>query len=94
MYALPGLGFKVLDMFMPCTISRQIYAKVFMRICLINLLVVHKDRWMVWFIYFSGKINNSNLEEFKVTSHIEAHISILERSAFNLVSESRGSTTM
>ena len=67
--------------------------KCFMRINFINLLIVHINRWMVWFIYFLEKINDSDLEGLKVTSHLDAHISIFERSAFNFIAEARGSST-
>ena len=61
----------------------------------IILLIVYVNRWMIWFICccFLEKIIDLNLEGLKVTSHIDAHISILERSIFNLMAESRGSST-
>ena len=58
-----------------------------MRVYFINMFIVHINRWMVWFIYFPEKINDSDLEGLKVTRHMEAHISILERSALNLMAE-------
>ena len=58
---------------------------MFVRGNFINLLIVHINRWMVWVIYFSGEFNASDLEGLKVTSHIDANISILEMSIFSLM---------
>ena len=55
MYSLPGLDFNVFNMIMPCTISRQIYALVFVRGIVINLLIVHINRWMMWIVNLSGE---------------------------------------
>ena len=62
----------------------------------INLLIVHINTVGGWYGLFTflEKINDSDLEGLKVTSHMEAHISILERSAFNLMAASRGSSTI
>ena len=38
---------------------------------------------MAYFITVLEQINNSDLEGLKITSYIEAHISIVERLAFN-----------
>ena len=55
-----------------------------MRVYFINLLIVHINRWAVCLFTFLEKINDSDLEGLKVTSHMEAHISILKRLAFNI----------
>ena len=95
MYSLPRLDLNVFNMIMQYTISRQIYALVFVRGNFTNLLIVHINRWMIWLIYFSRENQRFRFEGLKVTSHIDAHISILERSVFSLMVESRGlSTTM
>ena len=58
----------------------------------INLLIVHiKGACNGFNIFFLEKINVSDLEGLKVTSHIDVHITSLERSVFNLMAESRGS---
>ena len=65
---------------------------MFVRCNFINLLIVHiKGVCNGFDIYILEKINVSDLEGLKLTSHIYVHISSLERSEFNLMAESRGS---
>ena len=65
---------------------------MFVRGNFINLLIVHlKGVFNGFNIYFLEKVNDSDLEGLKITGHIDAHISSLEWSVFNLMAETRGS---
>ena len=58
-----------------------------------ELMAIIINRWVIWLFTFLKNTNYSDLKASRLQKHIEAHISILERSAFNFISESRGLST-